>query len=169
MLVGPAGEHYVLFRLYRLGLMAALAPPGAPDVDVLVLTPDQEVAAQVQVKTRTYGTDKGWHMKPKHEQLIDDRLFYAFVDLEPESAPVTYVIPSVVVADVLASNHRAWLATPGAKGQVHNDSNMRRLMPVYKPGVPDYPPGWLDQYAERWENLRDAATNSGTPPSMTGS
>lgn len=82
-LVGPAGEHYVLFRLYRLGLMAALAPPGAPDVDVLVLTPDQEVAAQVQVKTRTYGTDKGWHMKPKHERLVDDRLIYAFVDLEP--------------------------------------------------------------------------------------
>lgn len=161
-LVGPAGEHYVLFRLYRLGLMAALAPPGAPDVDVLVLTPDQEVAAQVQVKTRTYGTDKGWHMKPKHERLVDDRLIYAFVDLEPESAPVTYVIPSAVVADVLASSHQAWLAAPGAKGRVHKDSNMRRLLPAYKPGMPDYPHGWLDRYVERWDILRNFATGLST-------
>jgi hypothetical protein len=35
---GPAGEHYVLYRLHAQGLMAALAPRNAPTVDVLVLT-----------------------------------------------------------------------------------------------------------------------------------
>jgi hypothetical protein len=98
---------------------------------------------------------------------MDDRLFYAFVDLEPAPAPVTYVIRSEVVADVLATNHQAWLAAPGAKGQPHNDSNVRRLMPVYKPGVPAYPPGWLDAYAERWDILTGAATAAGHPQPTT--
>ncbi len=66
-LVGPAGEHYVLYQLYRRGMSASLAPPGTPTVDVLVLATDQSVVATVQVKTRTYGADGGWHMSEKHE------------------------------------------------------------------------------------------------------
>jgi hypothetical protein len=64
-LVGPAGEHYVLFRLYREGFLASLAPPGSPTVDVLVLSPDETIIASLQVKTRTYGRDQGWHMSKK--------------------------------------------------------------------------------------------------------
>jgi hypothetical protein len=41
-----------------------------PDVDILVLFPDGvTVAATVQVKTRTYGRNQGWHCKDKHERL----------------------------------------------------------------------------------------------------
>jgi hypothetical protein len=65
VLVGPAGEHYVLFQLYRRGVLAALAPPGTPIVDVLVLSPDRETkAATVQVKTRTGYQSGGWFMNP---------------------------------------------------------------------------------------------------------
>lgn len=155
-LVGPAGEHYVLFRLYRQGKLASLAPPGSPTVDVLVLAPDQSVVALLQVKTRTYGADRGWHMSLKHESIIEPRLFYVFVDLEPEP-PVTYVVPSAVVADVLAKAHRAWLDTPGAKGQPHKDSKFRRILPAFKEEVPGYPPGWLDEYRERWDLLAAGA------------
>ena len=74
VLVGPAGEHYVLYQLYRRGALAALAPPGTPIVDVLVLSPDGEtVAATVQVKTRTSYQSDGWFMSPKHETLTDPR------------------------------------------------------------------------------------------------
>ena len=66
-LVGPAGEHYVLFRLHQQGLLASLSPEGSPTVDVLVLSPDETVIASLQVKTRTYGRDRGWHMRKKHE------------------------------------------------------------------------------------------------------
>jgi hypothetical protein len=83
-LVGPAGEHYVVYQLYRRGFLASLAPPGTPEVDVLVLSTDGErIAATLQVKTRTYGKDGGWHLSVKHERIIEDRLFYAFVDLDP--------------------------------------------------------------------------------------
>jgi hypothetical protein len=151
-LVGPAGEHYVLFRLYRLGMLASLAPPASPMVDVLVLTPDQKVIASLQVKTRTYGRDKGWHMRDKHELIVEPRLFYAFVDLEPEP-PVTYIVPSSVVADVLRRSHQAWLDTPGRHGQPHRDNPMRRVLPAFVEEVPGYPPGWLEKYREQWSVL----------------
>ena len=151
-LVGPAGEHYVLFRLYQQGMLASLAPPGAPTVDVLVLAPDESVIATVQVKTRTYGTDGGWHMREKHEHIVQDSCFYAFVDLEP-SVPVTFVVPSAIVAEVLRVAHRSWLLTPGRGGRVHRDHDMRRVLPAYTFEVPGYPPGWLDQYREHWDLL----------------
>lgn len=152
----------MLFRLYRQGMLGSLAPPGSPTVDVLVLSPDQSVIASLQVKTRTYGADKGWHMSIKHETIIEPRLFYAFVDLEPE-LPVTYIVPSEVVADVLRKSHRAWLSTPGAKGQQRNDNVMRRVKPTYPDPWPDYSDTWLDEWRERWDLLAAAtATPAGT-------
>jgi hypothetical protein len=79
-LVGPAGEHFVLFRLYQQGMLASLSPPGSPTVDVLVLAPDESVIATLQVKTRT-GVNRGWPMSEKHEHISEPRCFYAFVDL----------------------------------------------------------------------------------------
>ena len=62
-LIGPSGEHFVLSRLYRQGLLAALAPPGTPIVDVLVLSPDgKTIAATLQVKTSTGGAKTGWRL-----------------------------------------------------------------------------------------------------------
>lgn len=154
-LVGPAGEHYVLFRLYQQGILASLAPPGAPTVDVLVLSPDETVIANLQVKTRTYGTDGGWHMKAKHEQIANARYLYAFVDLEPDG-PAVYIVPSRTVAEVLSRAHAAWLATPGRGGRAHEDHDMRRVLPTYGFDVPGYPSGWLNQYLERWDLLETA-------------
>lgn len=94
-------------------------------------------------------------MSKKHEAIQADSLFYAFVDLEPE-VPVTYIVPSGVVADVLQKAHQTWVETPGKGGRPHDpDSTFRRLRP-------DFPPGyagedrWLDLYKERWELLEPA-------------
>jgi hypothetical protein len=154
-LVGPAGEHFVLFRLHQQGLLASLSPEGSPTVDVLVLSPDETVIASLQVKTRTYGRDRGWHMKKKHESIAKPRYFYAFVDLEPEQ-PVTYIVPSGVVAEVLRKSHQAWLAAPGAKGQRRNDNVMRRIQPEYPDPFEGYVPNWLDEWRERWDLLNAA-------------
>jgi hypothetical protein len=149
-LVGPAGEHCVLYRLYRNGILASLAPPGTPTIDILVLDPNQTVIATVQVKARNVG--RGWRMSAKHENFAQDQCFYAFVDLVPD-APVVYIVPSRVVADVVKQSHRAWLAAPGRKGQPHNDSNVRSILPAYRHPWPGYVDGWLDEYAERWDLL----------------
>lgn len=147
---GSAGEHYVLYQLHRHGLIAALAPRGAHDADIIVFSPEMSVGSMIQVKTRTYGRDGGWHMREKHEAMAHPRMFYALVDLEPD-APVVYVVPSGVVADVLRAAHQAWLAAPGRLGRAHRDHPMRRLLSNYSFPVAGYEHGWLDNYRERWD------------------
>ena len=63
-LVGPAGEHFVL---YRQGMLASLAPPGTPTIDLLVLDYRETVSATVQVKTRMAGSRPGWVMGVKQQ------------------------------------------------------------------------------------------------------
>jgi len=155
-LVGSAGEHFVLYKLHLQGMLSAPAPRGYKTVDIIVLNPDRSVAASLQVKTRTYGRDGGWHMGEKHETLDQPTLFYCFVDFEPD-VPVTYIVPSRVVADVVAKAHRAWLAVPGMRGQPHKDSEFRRVQPSYAHQVPGYEAGWMQQYRENWALLRETA------------
>lgn len=158
-LVGPPGEHWVLYRLYRAGTLAALAPPGVPEVDILVLDSPHDIVAGIQVKTRTKGADGGWPMRAKHEGIRDPRLYYAFVDLQPDP-PITYIVPSTKVAEVLSASHQSWLDTPGVHGQAHKDSAFRRILPEYKYRVPGAEKGWLDRYRERWDQLQSRADAS---------
>lgn len=165
-IVGAAGEHYVLSQLLRRGWIACMAPDGAPNMDVLVTDENSQLLCAIQVKTRRdIGSDKGWHMKPKHEKLIADYLFYVFVDVgqKPSDPTTCHILPSSVVADSIRECHRVWLETPGKNGQPHKDSNLRRLVPdnsYIKPVTPDgiqvidrYRFGWLDMYKENWDIL----------------
>lgn len=162
-LTGAAGQHYVLCQLLRHGWVAALAPEGVPNTDIIVTDVAGYQQFAIQVKTRRdIGSDKGWHMKQKHEDLISPTLFYCFVDMGKKETdpPVTYIIPSAVVAKVLSEAHKLWLRTPGRNGRPHKDNNMRRLLPDYVRGW-DLPvkvvqllgAGWIEQYRENWSNL----------------
>lgn len=162
-IIGAAGEYHVLSQLLRRGWIAALAPDGAPNMDILVTDEDNIKLCAIQVKTRRdIGRDKGWHMKPKHEEMTAQDLFYVFVDVgsKPSDLTTCYILPSKIVADCIRNNHKAWLATPGRGGKPHNDSNVRRLLPDYSginPVRPDdiaivdqYRAGWLDKYRDNW-------------------
>jgi hypothetical protein len=161
-LTGAAGEHFVLCQLLRRGWIAALAPKGVPNADIIVTDIDGNRQCAIQVKTRSKGSDKGWHMSQKHEEITSEHLFYCFVDMEEEnSLPVTFIIPSTVVAVALKEAHQLWLSTPGRKGQAHNDNKMRRLLPDYLRGrevgddvLKRLGAGWMDQYREQWNILR---------------
>lgn len=156
-LVGPAGEHFILFSLYEQGILASLSPPGSPTVDVLILAHDESIIATLQVKTRT-GVSRGWPMNVKHETISALRYFYAFVDLQvpEERLPITYIIPSEVVADVLKQSHESWLNTPPSRGNhKHTDNPVRQILPAYGFVMPDrYHDGWMQEYRERWDLLR---------------
>lgn len=152
-------------ELLRRGYIAALAPHGVPNADIVVTDIEGTRLCSIQVKTRRdLGSDGGWHMKAKHENVRGDRLFYCFVDFgkSPESVPVVHVIPSGVVADVLSSSHQKWLAVPGKQGQAHKDGPMRRLLPdyarVYGTENNPYPSGWLAPYRDAWHLLGLEAT-----------
>jgi hypothetical protein len=53
VLTGAAGEHFVLYKLLRLGLLAAQVPRNAYAADILVFSPAMSVGSMIQVKTRT--------------------------------------------------------------------------------------------------------------------
>jgi hypothetical protein len=159
-LLGAAGEHYVMSALLRRGLIAALAPAGVPNADIVVTDIEGGRLCSIQVKTRRdIGSDGGWHMKAKHEAIISDRLFYCFVDFGRDQTGVAavFVLPSAVVAQVLRDAHRKWLDTPGMRGQQRQDSVMRRLLPdytrIYGVSGNPYPKGWLEQYRHAWHLL----------------
>ncbi len=155
-LLGAAGEHYVLCQLLRRDFIAALAPQGVPNADIIVTDDIGQRLCAVQVKTRReLGSDGGWHMSKKHEGIISDRLFYCFVDFGESlnAQPECYIIPSAIVAQVLQESHQLWLALPGKRGQKHNDTDMRRLTPDYSQRIPGcaYGRGWLDEYRQAWQ------------------
>ena len=160
-LTGVAGEHYVLYELLRRGYIAALAPTGVPNADIVVTDIEGSRLCSIQVKTRRgVGADGGWHMSIKHEKIRGQRLFYCFVDFQAsnEVRPLVYVMPSADVATSIASAYQKWLATPGKNGQPHKDGPMRRLLPDYAKTLhaPDYPDGagWLDRYRDAWHLLK---------------
>ena len=98
-------------------------------------------------------------MRPKHEKIIDPRIFYCFVDLGSEPSPKSdiFLIPSKKVADAIATSHKIWLETPGKNGRLHKDSSVRRLLPDYTRvvgGKTLYTKGWMEPYRENWDQLR---------------
>jgi len=157
-ILGAAGEHYVMCQLLRRHMIAALAPVGVPDADIIVTNRTLDRPLSIQVKARRdIGADGGWHMKAKHERMIGDLLFYCFIDFGRSTAdhPQCWILPSAVVANVLSVSHRAWLDKPGLKGP-HKDHDMRRFLPDYKDLAPDHGFGWLEKYSEAWSFITHA-------------
>lgn len=159
-MMGAAREHFIMCELLRRGYIAALAPQGVPNADIVVTDLTGHRLCTIQVKSRReIGADGGWHMRPKHEEVVGDRLFYCFVDVgkTPQDRPAVYVLPSRKVAEVLAATHQAWLSRPDAKGQQRRDSPMRRLVPDYRYAYGDgpnpYSKGWLEPYRDAWNLL----------------
>ena len=172
VILGAAGEHFVMAELLRRGLIAAKAPEGVPNFDIVITDLEGERLAAIQVKTRRdfKSGDKGWHMKAKHELLTKDRMFYVFVDVGKDiSSSVSYfVLPSKEVAKVCKISHENWHETPSKKGTERGETDMRRLLPKYElpayakknnyqPSkkhqkfLNDYGDGWMEKYRNAWE------------------
>lgn len=162
-LIGASGEYYVMYRLLRRGFLAALAPQGAPNADIIATSVTGEKTAVIQVKTRRdLGRDGGWHMHARHEGVVSEQLFYCFVDLTGDEVglPAVFVIPSAVVARTLRETHGIWLASVGRNGRAHQPTDMRRLLPDYSrtlflsdSDAVSYGPHWMDTYRENWHVL----------------
>jgi hypothetical protein len=153
-LVGAAGEHLVLSRLLARELLASQAPRGTRKADILVNPLEGGRPVLIQVKTTSGSRARvGWHMNVKHESIKDADLFYCFVNLG-EDNPQVYVVPASIVAKVIKTGHEKWLKTPGAKGQKHNDSDMRRISNSPRLENKFAPTGWMDKYLEAWDLLK---------------
>jgi len=160
-LTGAAGQYYVLCQLLRHDLIAALAPEGVPNTDIIVTDIEGCRQFAIQVKTRRdIGSDHGWHMKKKHEDIISSTLYYCFVDMgkRKTDTPVTYILPSSLVASVIKQAHQIWLSQIGRNGRKHKDHDMRRLLPDYSRTLrltavqkKQIGAGWMEKYRENWK------------------
>lgn len=160
-LLGVAGEHFVMCELLRRGFIAALAPAGVPNCDIVVTDEIGDRLFAIQVKTRRdLGSDGGWHMGKKHESLASATLFYCFIDFgkSPDDRPASFIVPAAVVAETLTISHQAWLAQPGKLGRQRKDGDFRRFLPCYAHlGLDSHRSGWLEQYHEGWSLLKTHA------------
>jgi hypothetical protein len=162
-LLGAAGEYFVMSELLRRGFIAAIAPQGVLNTDIVVSDLVGNRLCAIQVKTRrAIGSDGGWHMSEKHETIIGEKLFYCFVDFGNNGADdhaQVFIVPSGVVAEVVRVAHKRWKETPGKKGQQRSqDSKMRRFLPDYSHIFTEqdgqYRNGWLGQYKSNWDLLQ---------------
>lgn len=145
--IDAAGEHYVLYMLYRLGIDAALLPSRTPIGDIVLFDREGGIGGWIQVKTSSWGRS-GWRMGKKNEEARE-RLWYALVDLDERlrpGPPRVCIVPSEVVARALRQDHERWL-----RDRSHKDSDIRKLrspFPYRVDPLPDFTGDWLKQYEE---------------------
>jgi hypothetical protein len=128
-LTAAAGEHYVAYRLSRMGHLVGLTRGGSPSVDLMVGHPEKGTPVSIQVKTsesahRYHGRgDKkkqywSWRVGEKAASLRDNPMFYAFVSLEENQKrnPIcrTLIVPSRDVPGLVAEEGKGqfWFNTP---------------------------------------------------------
>lgn len=137
---GNAGEYFVAGELERHGFTVAVPMSNVKDFDILAINRQNYEQFAIQVKTTTY-KQKRWTLSKKNEALEGDNIVYIFVSLNEMDTPEYHIVPSAVVAERLRREHKEWLATPGKKGQRHNDNNIRIFRDMN------------DEYLNRWDIL----------------
>lgn len=137
---GNSGEYFVAGELERRGFTVAVPMSNVKDFDILAINRDNYEQFAIQVKTTGY-KQKKWTLSKKNETLIGENIVYVFVSLNELDAPEYHIVPSKIVAETIAKEHKKWLETPGAKGQPRNDTNIRNFFDKN------------DVYLDRWELL----------------
>ncbi len=126
-LTGIAGEYFVAAELSRRGFMASITLRNNDSVDIHASKLSNNKIFSIQVKTNQSG-NRDWILSKKAEKKFSENFFYIFVSLKGETErPEFFIVPSIKVAEYVTSNHANWLAVPGKKGQVHNDSLVRKF------------------------------------------
>lgn len=127
VLVGVAGEYFVAAELSRHGYIASITLRNTRGVDILASNSSASHQVGIQVKTNQ-GNVRNWILNQKAEDYFADNLFYVFVNLKlPHERPDFFIVPSKDVADCVRETHANWLKTPGRRGQLHNDSTVRKF------------------------------------------
>ena len=127
LLSGVAGEYYVAAELSKRGHLASITLRNTKGVDILCSNEDASKTVAIQVKTNRRSS-REWILNNKAEKDSSDNFFYVFVNLNDNvNSPDYFIVPSKFVSEFVTRSHQDWLDKPGAKGQKHNDSTMRKF------------------------------------------
>ena len=122
--IGNSGEYFVAAELERRGYTAAVPMSNTKDFDILAINRTTYKQIAIQVKTTQY-KHKKWMLNKKCENLFAPHIKYVLVALNELSEPEYHIVPSEYLAKTICKSHKEWLATPGIKGQPHNDNPTR--------------------------------------------
>lgn len=158
LLVGNAGEFFVLAELTRRGWTAALTARNNHAFDILAAKAD--VSIRIRVKTKTTLSDVfQWSAKKTGDiflDLGDSGDFSVLVDVPLDGNPPEYfVVPTRQINQWLQEDFKEWVTTPGAKGQQRDADNTRRLFYV-DDKVGKLARGYkikLEPYRNNWDSL----------------
>jgi hypothetical protein len=159
ILTGTAGVYFVASQLAAKGFHAAITFGNAPNVDILVGSPDGAATLSLQVKTSMHATrakGKGgkkkwhhyeWYLGIKSAGLNQPGLFFAFVSLKgmDKEMPDVFIVPSMFVHD-----------------RFERDVKAKPSMLRWHPLIETFEP-----FKNNWDSLReylndDALTNHGS-------
>ena len=147
---GNSSQFFVAGELCRRGHPAVVTLGNCPNTDIFCSNRDATKFAHIQVKTFVPGNGK-CTVGMKAEKDFGRKFFWVLAGI-PEVGQQAdfgyYIIPSGVMAKNISEAHEIWLATPGKKGQAHNETSIRTV---------DLPPrvslsGWdVSKYLNRWD------------------
>jgi hypothetical protein len=141
VLTGVAGEYFVAAELSRRGYIASISLRNTRGIDILATNQDGSRSITIQCKTGQ-GSRRKWLLNEKAESFESAKHFYVFVSLgNPMDRPRFHIGPSKLVAERTRKGHKKWLATPGRKGQKHQDTAVRQFADLE------------DEFLEKWELL----------------
>jgi len=150
VLIGNAGEYYVMAELLKRGIIAALAPRNAPSFDILATRKNQTVKIRVKTKSQEYPIRQ--YSVKKDGSIFRDLSKYGdftvLVDLTMTTKDLKfYIVPTCRINVLLKNDFEEWVNTPGKNNQPHNPENKKRHLSQKK-----YALG-LSKYLNQWEKL----------------
>ena len=151
VLIGNAGEHYVMGELLKRGVVAALAPRNTPSFDILAKNKENR-AISIRVKTKS-GELPIWQYSIKKDGEIFRNLskegdFTVLVDLGKSTGEMRfYVLPTHVIDELLRSEFEAWCDTPGKNGHLHSKTMVKRILSEKRNARA------LSKHLDAWESL----------------
>lgn len=147
---GNASQFFIAGELCRRGYSAVVTMGNTPNTDILCSNLEGTKYVHIQVKTFVPGSPT-CSLGMKAEKYFGPHFFWVLGGI-PHPDQLSdfeyYIIPSKVMAKNIKEAHHLWLATPGAKGQPHIDSNVRTVALPPKTGFA----GWnISRYRNRWD------------------
>lgn len=126
--VAIAGEFAVLSQLTLRGFDANMTLGHTKGVDILVSDPNRNKMFKMEVKTHrgkfpSRSKTVGWVMSEKHEKIVDENLYYCFVNIDINTHIFKfYIVPSAVVAKYVKEDYEHWITVNN-----HNPTSMREF------------------------------------------
>jgi len=125
---GLSGEYYIAYCLTVREFHASLTVGNAPNIDVLVSSPDGLNHISIQVKTSRWAYRKNrygfevweWDVGPSAVGRSGDNLWYAFVDLQEKDgnySPQVFLVPSLWVSDFVQPEWKRKMYLLKVKGE----------------------------------------------------